>query len=96
MAQSLAEEGEVQRVHRVNEHLIRLRTKRELSSTRTHLDRHDLVRVRDVGNGVANVAVPKENGGALASRDELELIINALGHSAVGTVVNLAPVHSLF
>lgn len=96
VAETLSEESKLQSVHWVDEHFVGLSSISEISSAWANLDRANLVWIRNVSNRVFHITIPEENRRTLTGRDQLKFVISALGHSAVGTISDMAPVYTFF
>ena len=96
MAQALAHECElVESLEAVDEHFVGLSAERHVLSAWADLQVHHLVGVGDLCHWLGFVAIPEEDWRAGASGDEFKLVVTALAHSHVVTVLSLAHLNAL-
>jgi len=96
VAQALAHECElVESLEAVDEHFVGLSTERHILSAWADLQVHDLVGIGDLCYWLRLVTIPEEDWRARAGCDEFELVVTALAHSHVVTVLRLAHLNTL-
>ena len=82
-------------LQRVHEYLIGLGSESHHPSSWGHLNRQHFVRIIDLRHRHLLIAVPEEDGCALAASHKLKLIIFPLSHAVEGPILSLMPIHPL-
>ena len=97
MSEPLTEEHKVIFArHSVGKHFVCLSSVCEVAARRTDFNVCYFVRIGDLSDGRFLITVPEEDGRALSSSYEFELMVFALSHAVINSISSLSPVDSLF